>query len=215
MTQQQPSGLNLSDAGASILKDIFKMESLGDRKRVLETVSKKRIELIQFPPIPVLSQDKQETNKVLSWNHQDVFNWISDQEIEIKKNIKKHKITGRQLLSLNDEEIEKELGMNKENKEKLKRIIEKLKKDCPVEIEEELMKMRVEDVPDELKCPITKKLMEDPVVASDGGTYERAAVEEYLREKRNSPLTDEPFEDDLLRTNKQIKKKIETFLSKK
>ena len=126
-TKQQPSGLNLCDAGASILKDIFKMESLGDRKRVLETVSKKRIDLIQFPPIPVLSQDKQETNKVLSWNHQDVFNWISDQEI--KKNLKKHKLSGRQLLSLNDEEIEKELGMNEENKEKLKRIIEKLKKE--------------------------------------------------------------------------------------
>ena len=105
--------------------------------------------------------------------------------------------------------------MNKENKEKLKRIIEKLKKDCPVEIEDEKKKMRIEDVPDELKCPITKRLMEDPVVASDGWTYERTAVEEYLRERRDSPLTDEPFEDDLLRTNKQIKKKIETFLSKK
>ena len=120
-TKQQPSGLDLCEVGASVLKSFLKMESLGDRKRVLETVSKKRIELIQFPPIPVLSQDKQETNKVLSWNHQDVFNWISDQEI--KKNIKKHKLSGRQLLTLNDEEIEKELGMNKENREQLKRII--------------------------------------------------------------------------------------------
>ena len=160
MTQQQPSGLNLSDAGASILKDIFKMESLGDRKRVLETVSQKRIELIQFPPIPVLSQDKQETNKVLSWNHQDIFNWISDEEIEIKKNIKKHKLSGRQLLSLNEEEMEKERGMNEENRKKLKRTIEELKKDCPVEIEDEKKKMRIEDVPDELKCPITKEIDE-------------------------------------------------------
>ena len=48
--------------------------------------------------------------------------------------------------------------MNKENREKLRRIIEKLKKECPVEIEEELMKMRVEDVPDELEVSNHKEI---------------------------------------------------------
>ena len=32
-----------------------------------------------------------------------------------------------------------------------------------------------------LKCPITHEIMEDPVVAYDGHTYERSAIEEWYR----------------------------------
>ena len=39
------------------------------------------------------------------------------------------------------------------------------------------------------KCPITTQLMLDPVVAQDGVTYERAAIERWLRAKRVSPVT--------------------------
>jgi len=35
-------------------------------------------------------------------------------------------------------------------------------------------------VPDEFKCPITHDIMRDPVVASDGVTYERHAIEEHI-----------------------------------
>ncbi len=46
--------------------------------------------------------------------------------------------------------------------------------------------------PDEFDCPITHDVMQDPVCASDGHTYERAAIERVLAlpvARRKSPLT--------------------------
>lgn len=51
-----------------------------------------------------------------------------------------------------------------------------------------------------LRCPITMTLFENPVVASDGHTYERTAIEEWIRTapRRISPLTREPISDVLV-----------------
>ena len=38
--------------------------------------------------------------------------------------------------------------------------------------------------PDDFVCPITRCLFEDPVMASDGETYERAAIEKWIAEKK-------------------------------
>ena len=38
------------------------------------------------------------------------------------------------------------------------------------------------------QCPITHGLMIDPVIAEDGNTYEREAIEEWLSKKATSPL---------------------------
>ena len=43
--------------------------------------------------------------------------------------------------------------------------------------------------PDCFVCPITKKIMEDPVVTIDGHTYEREAIEQWLEDKDTSPFT--------------------------
>lgn len=51
------------------------------------------------------------------------------------------------------------------------------------------MKRKFEEFGDRLCCPITKELMEDPVTASDGYTYERKAIEEHLKSSQLSPLT--------------------------
>ena len=41
-------------------------------------------------------------------------------------------------------------------------------------------------------CPITMEMFKDPVLTSDGHTYERSAIEEWLEAgKRTSPLTNE------------------------
>jgi len=37
-------------------------------------------------------------------------------------------------------------------------------------------------------CPITHGLMVDPVIAEDGNTYERTAIEEWLERSTCSPL---------------------------
>jgi hypothetical protein len=38
-------------------------------------------------------------------------------------------------------------------------------------------------------CPITQELMDDPVVAADGNTYERAAITQWLATHDTSPMT--------------------------
>jgi TPR repeat protein/CII-binding regulator of phage lambda lysogenization HflD len=46
------------------------------------------------------------------------------------------------------------------------------------------------DIPHECFCPITQEIMEDPVIALDGYTYERMAIQEWFdRGKRTSPKT--------------------------
>jgi pyridoxal/pyridoxine/pyridoxamine kinase len=35
-------------------------------------------------------------------------------------------------------------------------------------------------MPDELSCPISFQLMTDPVLADDGHTYQRQAIEEWI-----------------------------------
>ena len=42
---------------------------------------------------------------------------------------------------------------------------------------------------EEYFCPITCEIMEDPVVAADGHTYERTAIAEWLEHHDLSPLT--------------------------
>ena len=41
----------------------------------------------------------------------------------------------------------------------------------------------------EYTCNITKEPMSDPAIASDGYTYERAAIEEWLRECKDKPFS--------------------------
>ena len=44
-----------------------------------------------------------------------------------------------------------------------------------------------------LQCPIRHEIMNNPVVAEDGHTYERAAIASWLSEKNSSPLTGQPI----------------------
>jgi hypothetical protein len=45
--------------------------------------------------------------------------------------------------------------------------------------------------PDNFLCPITNEVMEDPVVAADGHTYEREAIETWFRRRNTSPMTNQ------------------------
>jgi serine/threonine protein kinase len=64
---------------------------------------------------------------------------------------------------------------------------------------------------DELLCPITLALFRDPVVAQDGHTYERSAIEEWIRKKGTSPITSQQISIEHLYPNHAIKKAIDRF----
>ena len=50
------------------------------------------------------------------------------------------------------------------------------------------------DHPESLCCPISMELMECPVIAADGNTYDRKSIEDWFsRGKKTSPLTGAPL----------------------
>ena len=67
---------------------------------------------------------------------------------------------------------------------------------------------KLEDI---LRCPITGNIMNDPVVAADGHTYERKAITEWIREHGTSPKTNQPLSPDLLFPNLAMKSQIDTY----
>ncbi|CAF1545931.1 unnamed protein product [Rotaria sp. Silwood1] len=61
------------------------------------------------------------------------------------------------------------------------------------------------------KCPLTQKFFVDPVIASDGHTYERLAILDWIKVHRCSPTTGKPM-DATVRDNIEIKKVLQTIL---
>jgi len=50
-------------------------------------------------------------------------------------------------------------------------------------------------------CPISQELLEDPVTAADGMTYERSAIERWPQIRKTSPMTGLALTDIDLRHN--------------
>lgn len=69
--------------------------------------------------------------------------------------------------------------------------------------------------PELILCPITHEIMIDPVIASDGFTYERKDIEKWLSTKNTSPSTNEILADKTLKPNITLKSIIEDYIVKK
>lgn len=59
---------------------------------------------------------------------------------------------------------------------------------------------------DDLICPITLELFQDPVRAQDGHVYERQAITQWIQEHGTSPLTRQPLQLDQLVPDEHIKR---------
>lgn len=69
------------------------------------------------------------------------------------------------------------------------------------------------EAPNEWQCPLTCQLMIDPVIGSDGYTYERSAIETWLRTHPRSPMTRQPMTVDQLIPNRALKDTIEAAIA--
>lgn len=63
--------------------------------------------------------------------------------------------------------------------------------------------------PDAFQCPVTKELMRDPVIASDGHSYERATLTKLFQTDGRSPLTREVLHRNIAIPNINLKKRIQ------
>ncbi len=64
------------------------------------------------------------------------------------------------------------------------------------------------EVQNECRCVITQLVMDDPVMTLDGETYEREAIEEWLKNHDTSPRTNEKLDQKILIPSKAIKRTI-------
>jgi len=65
------------------------------------------------------------------------------------------------------------------------------------------------------RCPITREVMFNPVVAPDGHTYERKAIEEWLRRNGTSPVTRQPIKRGALTPNRALKGLIKRWVERR
>jgi hypothetical protein len=78
----------------------------------------------------------------------------------------------------------------------------------PMEIERVGPIERPAEPPDAFVCPISFELMEDPVVCSDGHTYERVVIQDWLRKNDTSPKTNQRLDPVTLFPNHNLKAAI-------
>ena len=57
-----------------------------------------------------------------------------------------------------------------------------------------------------------QEMMVDPVIAADGHTYERTALEAWLQQNCVSPVDKQPFKHKHIFTNQAVKRAIATRL---
>ena len=62
-----------------------------------------------------------------------------------------------------------------------------------------------------LRCPITGEIMYNPVIASDGNTYERKAIKRWLKDHSTSPITRQPISKTSLIPNRSVKSLIDEY----
>ncbi|KAI1326109.1 hypothetical protein F5Y16DRAFT_422034 [Xylariaceae sp. FL0255] len=67
-----------------------------------------------------------------------------------------------------------------------------------------MLPSNVLEVPEDLRCPISHILMEDPVIVADGNTYCRSNIERWFSIKLSSPLLGTALESDRLTPNQEV-----------
>jgi hypothetical protein len=65
-------------------------------------------------------------------------------------------------------------------------------------------------VPDEFRCPITREMMHDPVIAEDGQTYEREAIATWVASAGTSPMSRQQMASRFL-SNRLVKSMVENW----
>ncbi|XP_055456568.1 WD repeat, SAM and U-box domain-containing protein 1 isoform X5 [Psammomys obesus] len=140
------------------------------------------------------------------WSEEDVSAWLRAQGLEDLVGVfQTNNIDGKELLHLTKESLASDLKIESLGlRSKVLRSIDELRTK---------MDPLSSGIPDEFICPITRELMKDPVIASDGYSYEREAMENWIhKKKRTSPMTNLVLPSLVLTPNRTLKMAINRWL---
>ncbi|XP_069328438.1 WD repeat, SAM and U-box domain-containing protein 1 isoform X5 [Eulemur rufifrons] len=157
-------------------------------------------------PVSARSTEDQLKQFTEDWSEEDVSTWLCTQGLKDLVGIFKiNNIDGKELLNLTKESLADDLKIESLGlRSKLLRKIEELRTK---------VKSLSSGIPDEFVCPITRELMTDPVIASDGYSYEREAMENWIsKKKRTSPMTNLVLPSVVLTPNRTLKMAINRWL---
>ena len=157
------------------------------------------------------------------WSVKDMITWfkyntkeMNTDDIkwnEIEEQLKKRNISGNSLKKFSDLTLEL-LGIHDfEIVNHLLSKIDTLKKTYPcLNNKVQAKSDKNVEIPKEYICPITKRIMMDPVLAFDGHSYEREAIEDYLKINNKSPITGEEAQYLIVFPNHKLKADIQKFI---
>ncbi|XP_062354306.1 WD repeat, SAM and U-box domain-containing protein 1 isoform X4 [Cinclus cinclus] len=158
---------------------------------------------ISSHPVSGDAVEKESKMAVENWSEDDVSDWLCTQDLaDFVGLFKINNIDGKELLNLTKESLANELKI--ESLGLRSKVLQK--------IEELRMTTIPAAVPDEFLCPITRELMKDPVIATDGYSYEREAMENWISNRRSSPMTNLPLHSLMLTPNRTLKMAISRWL---
>jgi hypothetical protein len=72
-----------------------------------------------------------------------------------------------------------------------------------------------DDCPHDFVCPISQRMMIDPVITVYGTTYERKFIEEWLQHHDTDPLTNDKLPSKMLIPNRNLQSVIQEWVMKK
>ncbi|BFZ22695.1 hypothetical protein BsWGS_25734 [Bradybaena similaris] len=156
------------------------------------------------PKIGDLSQVAMET-----WTVDDVCTWLISLDLaEYTANFRAHAIDGKELLTLTDSDLMSALAVGPFGHRK------KILRERTAVQQTVVSGKRTEQnsIPNEFLCPITLELMKDPVIASDGYTYDRQAIESWITKEHRSPMTNVLLTSTEVTPNRTLKMMMHNFL---
>ncbi|XP_044744374.1 WD repeat, SAM and U-box domain-containing protein 1-like isoform X2 [Coccinella septempunctata] len=157
----------------------------------------------------VVNKIKHLSKNLYDWSTADVSNWLESVGLtEIKINALNASLDGQKMVTFSEEEICSALDIDGDEAVSLAKEIRWLKQG-----DSKVLNSKREDIPYDFLCPITHEVMLEPVVCSDGFTYERRAITEwFMAGKYTSPMTNEPLVTTAYKMNNELRNAIRSFL---
>ena len=145
----------------------------------------------------------------MKWDTKDVMTWFKYKTIgmatedikwqEVEEQLSSRNISGKSLSKFNDLTFDL-IGIK--GFEIVNHIITNIEK----------LNIKSLEIPDRFICPITKKIMKEPVMAFDGYCYEKMSIESYLKINKKSFVTGENADYIGVFPNHSLKKEITKFI---
>eukprot|EP01083_Nonionella_stella_P210324 761540_1 len=167
------------------------------------------------------------------WHPQDIINWLKYLHIRneltlcnefdfdnVLNEMIKSKMNGLSLATIDKTDLKTVGVMALNDRQQIYHKINELMAKYPYQKRDVSQSVEgqsaMSNIPNEFVCPLTNKIMRDPVKIFDNNTYEREAIEAYLKEHNKSPITGEECEDEddhWTLPDRKLKERIQIFVS--